>query len=93
MQAIVDLFNEILIELPQVVMINKDREAKIKARWNESKVHQDYDFWRDYFVTVKDSPFLTGKTPGSNGKIFRCSFDWLICPSNFVKVVEGNYRA
>lgn len=92
-KAIVDLFNEILIELPQVVMINKDRESKIKARWNESDVHQDYDFWRDYFVTVKDSPFLTGKTPGSNGKIFRCSFDWLICPSNFVKVVEGNYRA
>jgi hypothetical protein len=92
-KAIVDLFNEILTELPQVVMINKDRESKIKARWNESPVHQDYEFWRDYFGAVKESPFLTGKTPGSNGKIFRCSFDWLICPSNFVKVVEGNYRA
>ena len=35
---------------------------------------------------VGDSPFLMGKT----GK-FRATFDWVIRPNNFIKVLEGNY--
>lgn len=92
-QAIVDLFNETLPELPTVVLINKGRQATVKARWNDSEVHQDLDFWRDFFESVRSSDFLMGKTQGRDGKPFRCSFDWLLCPSNFVKVVEGNYHA
>lgn len=92
-QAVVDLFNEILPELPNVVLLNKSRQASIKARWNESDVHQDVDFWREFFESVRGSDFLMGKTQGRDGKPFRCNFDWLINPSNFVKVVEGNYHA
>ncbi|WP_337158161.1 helix-turn-helix domain-containing protein [Pseudomonas putida] len=93
-KEIVGLFNELLPEFPSVVLINKDRSSKIKARWEESPVHQDLEFWRDFFTTVKSSAFLMGKVEGKNGaKPFRCSFDWLIAPSNFVKVVEGNYHA
>lgn len=92
-QAIVDLFNETLPELPTVVLINKGRQATVKARWNDSEVHQDLDFWRDFFESVRSSDFLMGKTKGRDGQPFRCSFDWLLCPSNFVKVVEGNYHA
>ncbi|WP_196762425.1 helix-turn-helix domain-containing protein [Stutzerimonas frequens] len=94
-QLITDLFNETLTPaLPAVVILNAERKAKLKARWNDSPVHQSVDFWRDYFETVKSSDFLMGRTQGKNGgKPFRASFDWLICPSNFVKVVEGNYHA
>lgn len=93
-QAIVDLFHEVLAELPSVAMLNRDRQSKLQARWRESEVHRDLGFWRDYFESVKASPFLMGKVPGRNGaRPFRASFDWLICPSNFVKVVEGNYHA
>ncbi|MBK59405.1 MAG: helix-turn-helix domain-containing protein [Pseudomonas sp.] len=92
-QAIVDLFNETLPEMPTVVLINKGRQATVKARWNDSEVHQDLDFWREFFESVRSSDFLMGKTQGRDGKPFRCSFDWLLCPSNFVKVVEGNYHA
>ncbi|MEF0627926.1 hypothetical protein, partial [Pseudomonas aeruginosa] len=91
--AIVDLFNEVLPELPTVVLINKDRKSKVQARWNDSEVHQDLGFWRDYFETVRASDFLMGRVTGRDGKVFRCCFDWLIAPSNFVKVVEGNYHA
>lgn len=91
---IVGLFNELLPTLPSVVLINKDRSAKIKARWAESPVHQDLEFWRDFFTIVAGSDFLMGKIDGRNGaKPFRATFDWLIAPSNFVKVVEGNYHA
>jgi hypothetical protein len=91
-QAIVDLFNEKLPEFPRVVMLTPDRIAKITARWNQSPVHQDMGFWSDFFDLVRASPFLMGAVTGKD-KPFRCNFDWLVLPSNFVKVVEGNYRA
>lgn len=92
-QHIVDLFNELLPELPAVVLINKDRKTKIQARWADSAVHQDLEFWRDFFGMVRSSDWLMGKVAGRDGKGFRCNFDWLIAPTNFVKVVEGNYHA
>ena len=93
-QAIVDLFNKTLPGLPQVAMLTKDRKSKIGARWSESGVHQDLDFWADFFALVGESEFLMGKADGRDGaKPFRATFDWLIAPSNFVKVVEGNYNA
>ncbi|KPA98114.1 hypothetical protein PF70_01834, partial [Pseudomonas asplenii] len=93
-EEIVRLFNELLPTLPSVVLINKDRTAKIKARWAESPVHQDIEFWRDFFATVAVSDFLMGRVPGRNGsKAFQATFDWLMAPTNFVKVVEGNYHA
>ena len=93
-QAIVDLFNNTLPGLPQVAMLTKDRKAKINARWSESDVHQDLGFWAEFFALVGESEFLMGQGEGRNGgKPFRATFDWLIAPSNFVKVVEGNYNA
>lgn len=74
-------------------MITKDRVAKINARWNESVVHQDLDFWADFFKLVAASAFLMGQAEGRNGKPFRATFDWLIAPTNFVKVIEGNFNA
>lgn len=91
-QAIVDLYHEILPELPRVALFNKTRQQHLQARWRESDVHRDLEFWRDYFAAVKSSKFLMGNVPARNGnRPFRASFDWLICPTNFVKVVEGNY--
>lgn len=93
-QAIVDLFHKALPELPAVAILNDTRKRTLQARWRESDVHRDLGFWAEYFMAVKSSPFLTGKVPGRNGgKPFRATFDWLINPSNFVKVVEGNYNA
>lgn len=91
---IVDLYYEILPELPAIVILNETRKRHLQSRWRENEVHRDLDFWREYFSMVKASPFLTGKTPGRMGaKPFRATFDWLINASNFVKVIEGNYNA
>lgn len=93
-QAIVDLYHEILPKLPRVAMLTKARQQHLQSRWRESAVHRDLAFWRDYFEMVKESKFLMGDAPGRNGgRSFRATFDWLIAPSNFVKVVEGNYHA
>lgn len=93
-QAIVDLYHETLPELPAVALLNKTRLQHLQSRWREHAAHRDLAFWREYFESVKASAFLMGKVPGRNGgKPFRATFDWLIAPSNFVKVVEGNYHA
>lgn len=93
-QEIVNLYHMALPELPAVALLNAGRKRAMQARWRESSVHRDLSFWADYFAMVKSSRFLTGKAEGRNGsKPFRASFDWLIAPSNFVKVVEGNYNA
>lgn len=92
--AIVDLYHEILPELPGVTLINKARQQHLQSRWREHAAHRDLGFWREYFESVKASKFLMGNTEGRFGtKPFRATFDWLIAPSNFVKVVEGNYNA
>lgn len=91
---IVDLYHEILPELPSVALINRDRTQKLQSRWREHKAHQDLEFWREYFTSVKSSAFLMGNVQARAGaRPFRATFDWLIAPSNFVKVVEGNYHA
>lgn len=93
-QAIVDLYHLALPQLPAVVILSEGRKRVLQARWRESDVHRDLGFWADYFAQVSASKFLTGGVEGRNGsKPFRATFDWLITPSNFVKVVEGNYHA
>ena len=52
------------------------------------------EWWRTFFSFVAESKFLTGKTPAREGKPpFVADLEWLIKPSNFVKVIEGRYRS
>jgi hypothetical protein len=94
-QDIVDLFNRVLTPaLPAVVLVSEARKKQLRARWNQSAVHQSLEFWGEYFADVARSDFLMGRAAGKFGAVpFRATFDWLIAPSNFVKVVEGNYHA
>ena len=94
-QDIVDLFNKLLTpSLPAVVLVSDTRKKQIRARWNQSDVHQCLDFWVDYFGIVAQSDFLMGRSSAKPGSTpFRATFDFLISPSGFVKVVEGNYNA
>ena len=39
------------------------------------------------FDLVLNSPFLLGE----NNRNWRADFDWIFKPSNFVKILEGNY--
>lgn len=84
---IAKLYNEILSELPAVTDVTGTRRATLRARWNEKKNRQSLEWWGRYFRHVSKSDYLTGKK-----KSFRATFDWLIAPSNMVKVIEGNYH-
>mgnify|MGYP005624487907 CR=1 FL=1 len=82
-KEIVRLFTEILPELPAVKEYTDIRMRNVRARWRE---HPNLEVFKQLFTTVKKSDFLMGRI-----KEFRVSFDWIIRPTNFVKILEGNY--
>ncbi|WP_372966601.1 hypothetical protein [Marinobacter sp.] len=93
-QGIADLYNEILGDfLPSVAVLNDKRKRTIRARWKQKwgeRSHgNDLDFWRRYFLHVRQSKPLTGTKDGFD---WRPSFDWLLNESNMAKVIEGNYH-
>lgn len=85
-QEIVDTFNAICTNLPQVKSLSDTRKKAIKARFKE--LDRDTDKIRQLFTKVQESDFLTGRKEGTN---WRAGFDWIMKPSNTAKILEGNY--
>ena len=83
-QAIVDLFHELCPSLPKLMRLTNNRRTAIKNRWKE---YGDLEAFRTLFARAEASDFLSGR----NGKWTNCNFDWLMKPSNMIKVLEGNY--
>ena len=92
-QEIVELYNTILPELPQTVVVNDSRKRAIAARWREVVTADKLDrkggleFFKWYFEMVKTSKFLTGKS-----KDWKADMDFLFNPSKFPRVIEGTYH-
>ena len=83
-EKIVKRFNEQLTPmLPKVVIITDGRKNAIKSILNK----HGPDAIDVVFEKAKRSSFLQG----DNDRGFKCSFDWIFKPSNFVKILEGNY--
>lgn len=68
-------------KLPKVTIFSEKRFKKIE---NLKKEIKDIDF-KLLFTKAYQSSFLTGSTG------WKCNFDWLINPTNAIKVLEGNY--
>ena len=86
-EKIASLYNQILPELPNCKRITETRRRQLQSRWRENPKRQNLEYWEKYFSYVSTSDFLMGKT-----KDFKANFDWLIKPTNFQKVIEGNYE-
>lgn len=88
-KAIVSLWNETCTSLPKVSSINEGRAKKVKSRIEEWGGDETaVDFARQVFEACQSSDFLTGR----NGD-WKASFDWIMeNPTNWVKVMEGNYK-
>lgn len=91
-EEIVNLYHQTLPMCPKVVMLTAKRKGQIAARW-KSGVLPDLETWKDYFIFVSKSDFLTGKTDPINGhKRFVANLEWLTNESNFVKTWESKYH-
>jgi phage replication O-like protein O len=86
-QKIIDLYHEILPQLPKVKFWTEIRKRTLQSRWREDKERQSLEWWKSYFGCVKASPFLLGE----NDRQFRVDLEWLIAPRNMPKVLEGKY--
>lgn len=95
-EKIVDLYHQVLPELPKVMAVTDKRKSAIKQRWAQIKpdsIEDGLEAFKDYFGVVRESDFLMGKKPPTNGhKVFVATLEWLVNESNFVKVCERNYH-
>lgn len=99
-EEIAKAYAETLPTLPQLAVLSDVRKSHVTARWKEVCADQKFtreqgvEWFRDFFVLVSKSAFLTGngKPNRDTGRVWSADFDWLFLPTNFVKVVEGRYQ-
>lgn len=84
--TVTELFSKICISLPKIVALNEERKKAIRSRLKEYSLEQIEEMFRK----AEKSDFLTGRI-SKGDRSFKASFDWLMKPSNFIKVLEGNY--
>lgn len=60
------------------------RGINVRARFKEYGIEKIYQA----ILNAADSDFLNGR----NARGFTANFDWLFLPSNFPKVLDGNYK-
>ena len=65
----------------QGIIPGSKREAHLKAR-----IEGGMDFI-GLLDEIARAPFLLGQKTD-----FKATFDWILCPSNYQKIIEGNYR-
>lgn len=92
-EAIVALYHETLPALPRVAVWDERRRTYLRSRWRESQDRQSLDWWKRLFGYVGKSDFLMGRVETNGRKPFQANLEWILKPSNFVKIIEGNYES
>ncbi len=81
---IVELWNEV-ITFKRAMGLTPKRKKAIESLLKD---FPDLAKWREVFLIVENSTFLSGKTK----QPWRgCNLDWVVNPNNWIKVLEGNY--
>lgn len=101
-QAIVDLYHEVLPELPRVRVMDKAREKALTEIWQWSlntpksdgtpratNAEEALAWLREYFVRARDNDFIMGRGYRSPDHAnWRCSIEYLVSPKGLKKVIE-----
>jgi HEPN domain-containing protein len=97
-EELLNLYHEECKSLPRVLMLNDTRRKHLVSRWRDVDAEDDLkskeegiEIFRQIFRQVHKSDFLSGRTQNRNGRAWKASFDWLMMPTNFLKVAEGQY--
>ena len=84
---IIDLYHEILPELPCVSKsrwMGTARAKNLQARWKENPAHQSLEFWKQFFQLVRENDFWMGKSASQ----WKANLEWLVKRANFDKVYD-----
>ena len=71
--------------LPAVTVMTEKRKAAVKARIGEHGM--------DSIAKVFDNIATSGFLKGHNDCNWKADFDWVFRPTNYVKILEGNYTS
>lgn len=71
--------------LPAVTVMTEKRKAAVKARIGEHGM--------DSIAKVFDNIATSGFLKGHNDRNWKADFDWVFRPTNYVKILEGNYTS
>lgn len=91
-KEIIALYHEHMPNNPRVRTWEGRRPEYLRARW---KKYPSIDWWKGFFSWCAESPFLTMRVPGKGGPDeppFVVTLEWMLKPSNFAKIYEGNYH-
>jgi len=80
---IVETFNLVCADLPNVEKITASRKKSIESIIKE----HSSEALSGVFYKVAESDFLSGRKSD-----WKASFDWILLPKNFIKILEGNYK-
>lgn len=92
-EQIIALYHELLPTLRHVRDWTPARRKLLRGRWRANPDYRSLDWWRGFFTYVSTSDFLLGRNAGQGDRTFEADLEWLIRPTNFVKVVEGRYHS
>ena len=84
--SVMDHWNERMkgVGIPSIVAINGNRRSHVLARMRE--------YGAEAVAKVIDMVAASRFLQGSNNRGFVATFDWVIKPANFIKILEGNYN-
>lgn len=86
-KRIVEAYHRELPMLARVRALPSQAERMLRARWREDRERQNVQWWVEFFAYVRTCPFLVGEKTD-----FQADLLWLVRPTNFAKVVNGNYE-
>lgn len=82
-REVMEAYNKACPSLPQCRTVTDRRRSAVRT---VGKILGDLS-WEEFFSLAEKSDFLSGRS----GRWKACCFDWLLKPSNAVKVIEGVY--
>jgi len=85
--AIIAMYHEILPELPKVHSWTDARQKFLRSRWREAPERQELEWWKEFFGSIRNMPWLLGQ----NSRGWIADLEWIVRPSNFLKILEGKY--
>jgi len=88
-QKILSAYHELLPELPPMRSFPEQSAKMLRARVREDRARLSVDWWRNFFRYVRRCPHLMGGSQSG----WQADLMWLVRPTNFAKVINGNYDA
>jgi hypothetical protein len=84
---ILSAYSGTLQKLPTVEKLTASRIKALNLRIREDPARNDPEWWKRYFRSVRDYPWLMGNNPSG----WKANFDWLTGESGMRKVIEGSF--